>query len=260
MLVTNDDGIESEGIRRLAIAAVAAGLDVTVAAPDKEASGSSAALSAVESEGRILTEPRALEGLEGVPCYAVSAAPAFAVLLAYRGAFGERPDVVLSGINRGANTGNAIVHSGTVGATLSAGTYGLPGLAVSLKLAREGAPQQWDTAATIAQRIIPLLVDSKDATVLNLNVPDLALSDVRGIKRAHLASFGAVQTNVQEVGKGWVKLGLVETKDELEPGSDAALLAAGYATVTPLNPICEQLHADVPGLDEVLQRELSSPR
>ena len=132
-LVTNDDGIGSEGIRQLALTAVGLGLDVVVAAPLTDASGSSASLLAVQEDSRIVVERRAIAGLDGVPTYGVAAAPGFISLLAVRGAFGPPPDLVLSGINRGLNTGHAILHSGTVGAALTASTLGCRGVAVSLE-------------------------------------------------------------------------------------------------------------------------------
>src|SRR5207253_2756925 len=112
-LITNDDGITAEGLRWLAMAARDAGLEVVVAAPSTEASGSSAAITAAEEDGRVLVEQHELDGLAGVPAYGVSAAPGFIVLIATRGAFGPPPDIVLSGVNSGANTGRAVLHSGT---------------------------------------------------------------------------------------------------------------------------------------------------
>ena len=153
VLVTNDDGISSEGIRHLALVAQAAGLDVVVAAPRDQASGSSASLTAVEAEGRSLVEDRHLDGLDGVPTYAVAATPGFITLIATRGAFGRAHDVVISGINKGANTGTAILHSGTVGAALTAGTNGCRALAVSL--AGE-SPTNWETAARVTIQVLNL--------------------------------------------------------------------------------------------------------
>ena len=153
VLVTNDDGISSEGIRHLALVAQAAGPDVVVAAPRDQASGSSASLTAVEAEGRILVEDRHLDGLDGVPTYAVAATPGFITLIATRGAFGRVPDVVMSGINKGANTGTAILHSGTVGVALTAGTNGCRALAVSL--AGE-SPTNWETAARVTSQVLNL--------------------------------------------------------------------------------------------------------
>src|SRR3954471_7906741 len=96
ILITNDDGIEAPGIRALARAAVRAGHDVVVAAPIREASGSSASMTAVEQDGRIVVESRELPGVRNVPAYAVAASPAFIVLLALREAFGPAPEIVLS--------------------------------------------------------------------------------------------------------------------------------------------------------------------
>lgn len=247
-LVTNDDGIDFEGIRHLAMAARDAGLDVVVAAPAHEASGSGAALQAVQSEGRILIDERSLEGLHGVPCYAVEAAPAFISRLAIRGAFGDRPDVVLAGINRGANTGRAVVHSGTVGAAVSAYTSGVRGLAVSLG---GNEPTHWTTAAAIIGRVIPFFINIPEPVVLNLNVPDLELDAVLGLRHARLAAIGTVQTTVVETGIGYVKIGLGETGHEPEPDTDVALLLAGYATLTSVVPMCERPLAALPALNGV---------
>src|SRR5258706_11856095 len=93
ILVTNDDGIDSPGLHVLAAMAVRAGHDVTVAAPAREASGSSASLTAVDRDGRIAMEERVVPGLAGAPCFAVSASPAFIALIATRGAFGAPPEV-----------------------------------------------------------------------------------------------------------------------------------------------------------------------
>jgi 5'-nucleotidase len=244
-LVTNDDGIASEGIRVLALAASGAGLDVVVAAPVDEASGSSAALTAVQAGGRVVVEERSLEGLEGVPAYAVAAAPAFIALIATRGAFGPAPDVVLSGINRGANAGNAILHSGTVGAALTARTQGRRGLAVSLA---STAPRHWETAGRLAVAVLRVLLAAPEPLVLNLNVPDLPVAELRGVRRARLAGFGAVQTTITEAGRGYVQVGVAAEEAVAEPGTDAALVATGYATVTALHPICELDDVDLPDL------------
>lgn len=251
-LVTNDDGIDSEGIRQLALAVLAAGLDVTVAAPAHEASGSSAALYATQADGKVVVDERKLAGLDGVPCYAVEASPGFIVRIGARKGFGDPPDVVIAGINRGANTGRAVVHSGTVGAAISAYTAGLRGLAVSLHVGRE-EPLHWETAAAYARRVIPSFITISEPCVLNLNVPDLTEDEVQGLRRARLARFGTVQTTVVETGLGYVKIGLAETGHEPEPDSDIALLAQGYATLTAIRPVCEQSQVEVPELDGVVQ-------
>src|SRR5690348_15590289 len=167
-LVTNDDGIGSEGVRVLALVALEAGLDVVVAAPMQECSGASASITAVEQDGRFVVESRTLPGLdEACAVLAVGGLPAFIALTGMRGAFGPPPDVVLSGINNGPNTGYAVLHSGTVGAALTASTFGARALAVSLNVrtrtvsgagiapSARSAPH-WATAAELARRTLPV--------------------------------------------------------------------------------------------------------
>lgn len=236
-LITNDDGIGSRGIHTLAQLAVAAGLDVTVAAPHQERSGSSAAMSALGSDGKLLVERRALEGLDGLSTLAVQASPAMIVFTAVRGAFGNRPDVVLSGINHGPNTGQAILHSGTVGAALTAASHGLPALAVSLAAER---PTHWDTAAQVTTRALDwFLGNISQPCVLNVNVPDVPADQVRGLRRGGLASFGAVQANIGERGQGYVTMTFEVIDEQPAPDTDVALLRQGYASATVLQAPCE---------------------
>lgn len=240
-LVTNDDGIRSEGLCRLAAAAVKAGLEVIVAAPARESSGSSAAITATgEEQGRVVVEKRSLPGLAGVPAYAVSAAPAYIALIATRGAFGPPPALVLSGINRGANVGHAVLHSGTVGAALTGNVYGGRAMAVSLDvgLSPKDFPH-WDTAAEYASRLLPLVTKAAQPIALNLNVPDTPPEKVRGVRRGTLAEFGTVHTQVAERGEGFVRVTVADSEAPLEPGTDAFWLADGYACVTPLRFVCE---------------------
>jgi 5'-nucleotidase len=235
VMITNDDGIDSEGLHRLAEAAVAAGHDVFVAAPIKEASGASAGLTAVEGGDGIVVEERELPGLEGVPAFAVAATPAFIVLMATRGTFGDKPEIVLSGINRGANTGRAVLHSGTVGAALTAVANGCLGMAVSLDVGLKPGPElHWQAAATVAGQMLPQVVSND--FVLNINVPNRPLSTLAGIRRAKFAKFGVVQITVQEQDKGLVKMSLEEHQVDPEPDTDEALLLEGYVTVSPVRP------------------------
>jgi 5'-nucleotidase len=253
ILITNDDGIGAPGIRWLARAAQRAGYDVVVAAPITEASGSSAAMTAVEKDGRIVVEPRELPGARNVPAYAVAASPAFIVLLALREAFGAVPTIVLSGINRGANAGAAVIHSGTVGATLTASHAGLRGLAVSLDVLTPAAAtaasggaaiaeidkvddeqRHWGSAADLAVQLLPQLTHAPAGTVLNLNVPDLHVDGIRGLRRARLARFGQVQVSIAEAGEGYVRTAVQAAEETLEPDTDLAALADNYAVVTPI--------------------------
>lgn len=262
VLITNDDGIASPGIRALARAAIDAGLDAVVAAPLSEFSGASASLTATESEGRIVLETRELAGLPGTAAYGVAGSPGFIALIASRGAFGPAPNLVLSGINRGANAGHAILHSGTVGAALTAAAAGARALAVSLDVltaasasaASGGAAvaaidriddeaRNWGTAAGFVTELLPALRAAPAGTVFNLNVPDAPADRVRGLRRAAMAPFGQVQITISEVGQGYVRTSLEEHGNRLVDGTDLACLAAGYASVTSLCGITETLDA-----------------
>jgi 5'-nucleotidase len=246
-LVTNDDGIHTTGVHTLAQVAVKAGLDVVVAAPHVEYSGSSASLTALEHGGRLVIHEQSLDGLDGVRALGVEASPGFIAFAAAYRAFGPAPDLVLSGVNHGPNTGNAVLHSGTVGAALTARTLGTSSLAVSCIAPR---PTHWDTAAEMARRALTWLVDHAGAEplTLNVNVPDIPVSELKGLREARLAAFGAVQAEVRESGEDFVAMTFSEVDDEPEPGTDAYLLANGWATVTSLAAPCESGGVDLSGL------------
>lgn len=245
ILVTNDDGITSNGIAELASAAVDTGLDVVVAAPIDERSGSSAALVVVESADGKQTERIDLAAAPGTPAYAVHASPALVVLMACRGSFGDPPDLVLSGINHGPNTGQAVLHSGTVGAAFTAVAHGVPAIAFS----HVGtAPDTWVTAGIVARHVVRWAIDREalPALVLNVNSPDCSPETLRGLRAAHLAKFGAAQAQVETP---WRKQTVTVSPDTDPPelDSDDALLAADYATVTPVMAPCESI-TRLPGL------------
>lgn len=233
-LITNDDGIESEGLHRLAAYALDAGLDVIIAAPARQSSGSSASIIAAEENGRIPFEPHPIEGLD-VPSFSVRGAPGLISLIAAHGAFVSVPDLVLSGINHGANVGRAILHSGTVGAALTAGLNGARAIAVSLDVGMTPERFEWDAAARVTVQQIPRLLDSPAGTVWNLNVPNE--SGPFETREAALAPFGIVQTSMSEQGEGFVRMAVEDLPNTPEPGSDAALLAQGFATVTNIQSV-----------------------
>jgi 5'-nucleotidase len=236
-LITNDDGVNSDGLRTLAAVAVDAGLDVLVAAPLENCSGASSSISAVEAGGRFVVERRQWPGFDDIEVFGVDGLPAFIALTAARGAFGEPPDIVLSGVNRGPNTGYAILHSGTVGAALTASTHGCRAMAVSLNAVAPSEPH-WKSAGDVAATVLSWLLEAPPGAVFNVNVPDVEPAAVRGLEWAELAHFGAVQVNIAEQGEGYFELSLSDLNAEYEPGTDAAFLADGFATVTALNPVC----------------------
>lgn len=238
VLVTNDDGIEAPGLRSLALAASNAGYEVVIAAPANQSSGSSASITATESDGRIDVEPRSMEGLGSIPAFAVGGGPGLIALIAARGAFGPAADIVLSGVNHGANVGRAILHSGTVGAALTGGLHGAWAIAVSLDVGLRPMDSHWDLAADAAIELVPRLTTLARGTVLNVNVPNSGTP--RGITEARLAPFGIVQTTLSERESGYVRLSVEELPSVPEPGTDAAWLAEGWVTVTALTSVADR--------------------
>jgi 5'-nucleotidase len=123
------------------------------------------------------------------------------------------------------------MHSGTVGAALTAANFGLSGLAVSMGT---GEPSHLDTAALVAVGALGWLRRAPRRTVLNLNVPNLPLDELRGVRQARLAPFGTVRAALGDQGDGRVQVELRDTEHELDPDTDTALVLAGYVTVTAL--------------------------
>jgi 5'-nucleotidase len=238
VLVTNDDGVEAPGLRALATALAAAGHDVVVVAPTGQRSGSGAAIGRLHRGGPLACTEVEWPDLPDVAVYSLDVPPAAAVYAGILGTFGPPPDFVASGINPGLNYGHLVLHSGTVGAALSAAALGRPALAVSIAFAEQ---EHWETATAVAVAGIDWCTADAPGRppaprVLNLNVPNVALADLRGIREAPLSGFGerwATETRPGEIELtyvGWVDGAPV-------PGTDAALVAEGYATATPLGLI-----------------------
>ncbi len=245
IVVTNDDGIDSPGLHELAGAAASLGHAVLVAAPAYEASGSSASMAAAGPGPRITLDRRDLPGLDGITGYAVRAAPAFIAFAAAQRAFGGRPRMLLSGINRGPNTGRAVLHSGTVGAALTAANHGIRAAAFSLDCEGAGACH-WVTAAAVAREVIPVLDGLRPGLALNVNVPNVPPDRLRGIRYGRLAEVGAVQVSIAGSGGAQLELTVSQPRQANQPDSDSAALAAGYASVTAVRAICEAPAGTVP--------------
>jgi 5'-nucleotidase len=239
-LVTNDDGIDSPGLAALTRLATEAGLDVVVAAPATQSSGASAAITAVREEGRTVVQRRELPDRPDVPAWAVRAQPGHIVVAALTGWLDPAPDLVLSGINHGANVGRAVLHSGTVGAVLTAAVHDVRGLAVSLDVALHPTGERcWDAADDLFPEVLHLLLAAPQGTSLSLNVPDRPAGAHRELRHARLAAFGAVQARVDDVGPDGLRLGEIEVGTEPEQGTDGALLRAGHPTLTALRSVSE---------------------
>ncbi len=229
VLVTNDDGVAAPGLAALAAAAAGIG-HVVVVAPADDRSGAGAAVAPDWRVEGIRLSKIDVEGLG--PVFAVVGPPALCVLAGLSGGLGARPRMVVSGVNRGPNTGLAILHSGTVGAALTAGNLGFPALAISID---STAPVHLDTAAAVAASAMGWLLQAPAGTVLNVNVPDLPFDQVRGVRETPLARFGTVEATLRSIGDGQADTLHVRVGaggDACDGGTDAALLAAGFVTVT----------------------------
>lgn len=188
ILVTNDDGIDSDGLVALARAMQEHGT-VTIVAPDGEYSGAGAAIGPIWQD-RPEVHERVIDGIERA--YAVSGPPALCVLYARLNAFGFHPDLIVSGINPGANVGRSVYHSGTIGACLTGRNAGIPGIAVSQAVPEFGVEGQawgevvstidWSTAAGIASTVVGAMLSRSPAQigVLNLNIPGVARDKIAG--------------------------------------------------------------------------------
>lgn len=192
IMVTNDDGIESVGLAVLARAMRQFG-EVTIVCPNTEYSGAGAAIGALH-----IADPEvATAEVDGIDtAWTVAGPPALCVFYARMGAFGFAPDLIVSGINPGANVGRAVYHSGTVGATLTGRNGGIPGIAVSQSFAdpledtdearndydERVSRQLWDAAADIAVEVVAGMLDSTfgQCPVLNLNVPNRPVTEITG--------------------------------------------------------------------------------
>ncbi len=233
VLVTNDDGISAAGLRPLVEALADAGHEVVVSAPARNVSGASAAIGRIDPGTKISTTANDAFAGVAVSAHAVDGPPGVAVLAGILGAYGEPPQAVVSGINAGANTGNAVLHSGTVGAVLTARNFGVSGLAVSLE---EREPWHWETAAALAVQVLPSL-PVEPAVALNLNCPAGPRDGVRGLRWATLARSGTVRAVAAGTHDGALEFTFGEPAMPESEASDVALLAGGFATVTLLSGI-----------------------
>lgn len=233
ILVTNDDGVGAPGIGPLARGIEAAGHEVVVAAPLEDMSGSGAAFGSFDGTEDLVLEPRRIAGLASEQVYGIQGAPGRCVMAASLGAFGEPIHAVVAGVNPGINTGRVVLHSGTVGAALTASNLGGIGLAVSLGWSDAG-DYHWDTAAEIATRALEWFEQLPAKTAINLNVPNVVAAEVQGVRQATLAPYGAVRSSLVPDGALRFKYQMAEVTEPMPEDSDTVLVANGYAAVSAL--------------------------
>ena len=236
ILVTNDDGIASEGIHALARALAETSHEVVVVAPDRNWSGAAAALGDLDPRRPLEVARVEIPDAPEIAAWSLAGPPALTVVAARLGAFGDPPDLVVSGINAGLNTGRSVLHSGTVGAVLAGQNFGLSGLAVSVA---HTIPWRWDTAAQLAVEVLPMVIGAPPRSALNLNVPGIDRSEVQGVRWARLAPFGAVRATVASASDERLEFVLQPTGHQPGPDTDQGCVDRGYAALTTLVGVVE---------------------
>jgi 5'-nucleotidase len=264
ILVTNDDGIDSMGLHFLARAMceLDGDHDIIVAAPDQEYSGAGAALGALHV---IQPEVRRahIDDCPADAIWSVTGPPALCVMFSRLGAFGPPFDLVVSGINPGANVGRAVYHSGTVGAALTARNGKISGVAVSQSVSGFGVEgqgwdeailgQHWESAAIVGRQVVQSLVDDMPAepVVVNVNVPDVPLDEMKGWRHTEIglvpprsvsgAGLEPIpgRDDAFRVRMEW------GDKVELDPNTDGGAVEQGWAAVSYLTRLAHEERNDL---------------
>lgn len=265
LLLTNDDGIDSIGLHVLARAMRRHG-EVIVAAPDVEQSGAGAALGPLH----LMRPELRRTSIDGIDvAWAINGPPGLCVMFARLGVFGPI-DVVVSGINPGANVGRAVYHSGTVGAALTARNGGMSGVAVSQAVAGFGvegqgwdemvADQHWDTAAAVGAEVVGAILAAapEEPVVVNVNVPNVPVDQLR---RWRYAQIGLLPPR----GIGRARLEPIEGREDafavhlewgdpidLPPDTDGGAIEREEVTVSFVSRLVALDAPDLLGIDAAL--------
>ncbi len=275
ILVTNDDGIDSVGLHVLARAMARFG-EVTIVAPDSEYSGAGAAIGPLHLIDTVIKEV-SVDGVD--QAWTVSGPPALCVFYARMGAFGFAPDLIVSGINPGANLGRSVYHSGTVGAVLTGRSGRIPGLAVSQAFADPLADtdearadydervsrQLWDSAAEVAVEVVAGMAEAieagtfEDVAVINLNVPNRPVAEMNGWRWCEVGltppwSVNEAKLIPRDDEPGSYRVESTWGQQNLQPDdTDSAAVLDGTIAVSLLSRITA-VTADTPEIDAHLDR------
>ena len=224
ILVSNDDGYQAEGIKQLsqALSEIA---EVVVVAPNENKSAASSSLTI----GKPL-EPIQID--ENV--FAIDATPSDCVHLALCGFLKESIDLVVTGINLGANLGDDVIYSGTVAGAIEGRFLGLPSIAISLA---SFECKHFETAAIIAKRLVEKIEKAplSHNTIINVNVPDVPIDEIKGIKSTRLGNRHRSEPSIQDENNPslyWIG----ENGQEADngEGTDFYAISNNFVSVTPL--------------------------
>lgn len=226
ILVSNDDGYFSPGISAL-VAALSDIAEITVVAPEQDRSGASNSLT--------LDRPLMLKTASGGFHY-VNGTPTDCVHLAVTGMLDQLPDMVVSGINLGANMGDDTIYSGTVAAATEGYLLGVPALAISLD---SRSSENLPTAVSVARRLVTRCLERpfSEPVLLNINVPDVSPSALRGVTTTRLGKRHKAEPVVRMLNPRnqvcyWI--GAAGAAQDAGEGTDFFAVAGGFASITPL--------------------------
>ena len=233
ILITNDDGIHAPGLYVLEKIAAKLSDDIWICAPSEEQSGA----------GHSLTLNRPVRLREHAPRrFSVTGTPTDAVTMALKRILPEPPDLILSGVNRGANLGDDVTYSGTIAAAFEGALAGVRAVALSQVYSREdaGAEVSFDAAESWGEKVLRPLVDTPFAerTLINVNFPPIAGKEVKGIRVVrqgfHDYSRGSVVEGTDPRGFPYFWFGLHGIEHTPGHATDLEAIADGFVAVTPL--------------------------
>ncbi|MCV0382672.1 MAG: 5'/3'-nucleotidase SurE [Erythrobacter sp.] len=233
ILLTNDDGVHAPGLEVLEGIARQFTDDIWICAPDEEQSGMGHALT--------LTRPVRLRK-HGERKFSVTGTPTDSVTMGLRKIVDAAPDVILSGVNRGANLGDDVTYSGTVSAAIEGALAGIRSIAFSQVTRRDGDADAdtFDAARGWGAKVLAPLLDAPlpERTLVNVNFPPRAAADVKGIRAVrqgfHDYSRGTVVEGRDPRGFRYYWFGLQAIEHTLDHGTDLEAIDEGFVSVTPL--------------------------
>ncbi len=245
ILLSNDDGYQAPGLKALAegLAAIAT---VTVVAPERNRSGASNSLT-LEHPLHAVAMDNGFISVDGTPTDCVH--------LAITGLLEDEPDMVVAGINDGANMGDDVLYSGTVAAATEGRFLGFPAMAVSMA---SQMPKYFETGARVAREMVericqhPLRAD----TIINVNVPDLPYNELKGYQATRLGHRHKAEPVIKTSdprGRIIYWVGPAGAEQDAGPGTDFHAIREGYVSVTPLK-IDLTRHELLPEMQEWLDR------
>jgi 5'-nucleotidase len=225
ILLTNDDGYDAAGLKALA-AVLEDFATVSIVAPNGEKSGAAQSLTLRQP---IVVYPKSERH------WAVEGTPADAVIVALHKLLPEKPDLVISGINHGANAGENVYYSGTVGAAREAALHHIPAVAMSLIAKKEN--QNFAHAAQIARSVAELILKEglPDQVLLNINVPEPWKGGVRFTRQSQKITRNQLSEGKDPKGRTYYWIFEQKIEKDIEPDTDYEALFAGDVSVTPLH-------------------------